>query len=460
MKLINFKGSKINEYIEVDIEFNEDLSILIGTNGSGKTTTIDLIQALLLPNLLELVKVPFDTIELGIEIKDENFKIQAQKKQNELIISIKRGRSFMINIHEPLVINLKVLDEFEFIKVEGFNKANSIILKKYIDNPIITFINNIQKPIFIGLERTNNDIREDYKNYLYERSIISRKFNRYSDNDNQQSLFKDHLGVSILETELLIQNVYKSFKIIQEKYFKRIQRELIASSFDFIDFDLYDLPNEVNVKEKYKIIGRRREIEESLKNIGILDKAISTKLNIFFDKIDKLFEPNADLENKGVTIEWLLNKAQVDRLIKIVNIIDEYNSTNSETFKPVYKFLNICNTFFKDTGKKLIVDEVGRLFINKPYGRQLTVDELSSGERQLIILFANVIFNKLKASNKNNTTEILIIDEPEISLHIRWQELFIDFLFEASNNTQFIIATHSPDIIGDHKFKTKRINKK
>jgi predicted ATP-binding protein involved in virulence len=197
-----------------------------------------------------------------------------------------------------------------------------------------------------------------------------------------------------------------------------------------------------------------------LKNIGFLNKTISNKLNIFFDRINQIFEPSNDGKSKDLTIEWLLNKAQVDKLVKIVAIIDEYNNTISDTFRPVNKFLNIINKFFKDTGKKLIVDEVGRLFINKPHGRPLTVDELSSGERQLIILFANVIFNKLKESNKNNTAEILIIDEPEISLHIRWQELFIDSLFEASNRTQFVIATHSPDIIGEHKFKTKKINKK
>jgi predicted ATP-binding protein involved in virulence len=43
-------------------------------------------------------------------------------------------------------------------------------------------------------------------------------------------------------------------------------------------------------------------------------------------------------------------------------------------------------------------------------------------------------------------------------LHIKWQEKFIDTLLTASDNTQFILATHSPDIVGEHKSKGVKIN--
>ena len=43
---------------------------------------------------------------------------------------------------------------------------------------------------------------------------------------------------------------------------------------------------------------------------------------------------------------------------------------------------------------------------------------------------------------------IFIVDEPELSLHLGWQEIFVSSIREASPNTQFILATHSPTIIG------------
>ncbi len=42
---------------------------------------------------------------------------------------------------------------------------------------------------------------------------------------------------------------------------------------------------------------------------------------------------------------------------------------------------------------------------------------------------------------------VFIIDEPELSLHLAWQEIFVESIQKASPKTQFILATHSPAII-------------
>jgi predicted ATP-binding protein involved in virulence len=453
MKLLKFSGLKLNEYLDIEIDFKDNLSILTGTNGSGKTTSLNLIQAILLPNLLDFFITPFEFISLEFLHKEKIFTITVIKNKQEITFRILDNENKIKE--EELIISRSLINEFDYYKSNKNDiKHNEIFLKKFQDHPYILFINQITKPIFIGLERTNNDIREDYKDYLYERNLFLRKdlknFNSFS--------HKENLGVSILETEMLVQSIYKRLKSIQDIYFKSIQKELISSSFNFIDFDMNDLPSELNLKEKYIILEKQSEIEESLKKIGFLDADLSSKLKLFFEKIKVLFEENNRNEDRGLTIEWLLNKSQIDKLFNILKIIDEYNIRADKTFEPINKFLGIINSFFKDTQKKLFIDEVGRLFVSKPSGRNLTVDELSSGERQLVILFANVIFNKYK--NKKYSSEILIIDEPEISLHIRWQEKFIDSLFEASSNTQFIIATHSPDIIGDYKFNSVRMQKK
>jgi predicted ATP-binding protein involved in virulence len=453
MKIINFIGVKINEYIDIDINFNEDLSILIGTNGSGKTTALNLIHSLLCPKLDDLIIVPFDKLELQIEHLKNVYIISASKNKKSLTLSIK-------NISEKLIIENANYEEFEFLNYTNKDEisVSDLLLKKYNNHPVISFIKDLPSPIFIGLERTNLEVKDDYKNYLIERNIFLTKKPR--EIERYRRSVKGTLGISILDTELLIQSIYKRLKAVEDRYSNSIQKQLIYSSFEYIDFDINSLPTNVSFSEKSILLSRRSEIEESLRKIGLTDKDLSDKIKTFFNNLDGLFRLVAENDEKtpGVTIEWLLNKSQIDKLTKLVEILDEYNSKVKETFSPITKFLDIINSFFKDTSKKVSVDEVGRLYVKKPNGRDLTIDELSSGERQLIIIFANVIFNKYSPSSHKNET--LIIDEPEISLHIRWQEKFITSLYEASEKTQFIVATHSPDIIGDYKHKAIRLAQK
>ena len=105
------------------------------------------------------------------------------------------------------------------------------------------------------------------------------------------------------------------------------------------------------------------------------------------------------------------------------------------------------NYFLQDTGKSIEIDSIGTLKIKKPNGDKANIEALSSGERQLIVMFSHLIFK-----NESNPSGVFIIDEPELSLHIDWQKDFIKYAIEANPNTQLILATHSPDIfIGNEK---------
>jgi predicted ATP-binding protein involved in virulence len=57
-------------------------------------------------------------------------------------------------------------------------------------------------------------------------------------------------------------------------------------------------------------------------------------------------------------------------------------------------------------------------------------------------MIAHLIFEESR-----RPSGIFIIDEPELSLHLAWQEIFVDSISKASPKTQFILATHSPTII-------------
>lgn len=77
-------------------------------------------------------------------------------------------------------------------------------------------------------------------------------------------------------------------------------------------------------------------------------------------------------------------------------------------------------------------------------GYELAPTALSSGEQHQLLLLYRMIF-------RDSGRRLFLIDEPEISLHVGWQEEFVADLVEIAgvNDSQFLLATHSPLIIGE-----------
>jgi energy-coupling factor transporter ATP-binding protein EcfA2 len=85
----------------------------------------------------------------------------------------------------------------------------------------------------------------------------------------------------------------------------------------------------------------------------------------------------------------------------------------------------------------------------------LPLKELSSGEKQLLIILGEAVL-------QGNTPWLYIADEPELSLHVDWQEKLIRSLRGLNPNAQIIFATHSPDIVstyGENVFDMEKILK-
>jgi predicted ATP-binding protein involved in virulence len=95
--------------------------------------------------------------------------------------------------------------------------------------------------------------------------------------------------------------------------------------------------------------------------------------------------------------------------------------------------------------KKLVLDDRHELAVHTSQGERLPVSVLSSGEQHQIVLMYDLLFHV-----KPNT--LVMIDEPELSLHMDWQERFIGNLQQIIAVTDFdvLLATHSPYIVNGH----------
>ncbi len=101
-------------------------------------------------------------------------------------------------------------------------------------------------------------------------------------------------------------------------------------------------------------------------------------------------------------------------------------------------FLDIVDDLFRETGKTIKRDQNELYFDN--YGETISCYKLSSGEKQMLIILLTVLV-------QDNKPFVLFMDEPEVSLHVEWQERLLDLMVDLNPNVQIILTTHSPAVI-------------
>lgn len=106
--------------------------------------------------------------------------------------------------------------------------------------------------------------------------------------------------------------------------------------------------------------------------------------------------------------------------------------------EPKRKFQNLIDKLFAETGKQLIRTSNEIMF--SQIGERLTPYQLSSGEKQILAILLTVLI-------EDNEPYVLFMDEPEVSLHIDWQQKLIDMILSLNSNIQIILTTHSPAVI-------------
>jgi len=177
-----------------------------------------------------------------------------------------------------------------------------------------------------------------------------------------------------------------------------------------------------------------------------------------YHKLLKLdFVSTFDVKGDGKSIQdsYLdirLEKLQSDYGYYLSDLVKELteriNSNSSITKAELDKinerknlFISLVNECFAETGKTLSNDSTKLVFL-KDNAIGIYPKELSSGEKQLLIILLTVLLER-------GEEYILMLDEPEISMHISWQYKLIDMILQLNPNVQIVLTTHSPMIFSD-----------
>jgi len=208
----------------------------------------------------------------------------------------------------------------------------------------------------------------------------------------------------------------KLLVIIQERLtaFSKVAQEL-DSSFPHRLFSQQEKISEVEFKQRFEQI---KKIQRTLNSYDIADFKEDNHPSYRAEDARALAVYIADTEKKLAVFAELLEK---------LNLFTEILNQRRFTFKQIH--------ISKDQGFTLSTDD----------GNLLKLTDLSSGEQQEVVMLYELLFSVQPGT-------LVLIDEPELSLHVVWQQEFLKDLEKivAWQKIQVIIATHSPQIINEH----------
>ena len=102
------------------------------------------------------------------------------------------------------------------------------------------------------------------------------------------------------------------------------------------------------------------------------------------------------------------------------------------------QFQDMVDELFSETGKKIV--RTSNEIQMEQFGEVLPPYKLSSGEKQMLAILLTVLV-------EDRQPYVLFMDEPEVSLHIEWQQKLISLIRQLNPNVQIILTTHSPAVI-------------
>jgi len=430
---------------DFDITFDPSLiTCITGDNGVGKTTILKLIEAVLALDGEALERIKFE--EIQISFSDGRY-IQARlvvpEINDELEMDlVERNVEFTFDGGSTYLYKSSNLIDFEFESAHPF----SAWLFETFDNHKELYGNSIFWELVPGRKVTVKDlledpmisdfmpdeIRESAEELLAELAFIEPYAN--------STLVR--IGTNRLNADIRNQPIQNTFDFPKAKdplliYTPmRNLRNDLKSKFEQIVLSYQKITQELASTFPARLINRAQEpfAEDKSELVTALQNDITMLTELGFPVRDlgvsKTSDASSEVTNRIISLHSQDSRLALDELSRLV-----------ERLLALKKLLDIK---LRDKEYKFGFRE--GFWIVGESGEAIDLDGLSSGEQNLISIFHDVAM-----ATKGES--IFLIDEPEISLNILWQQEFLDDLeiFAEMLGSQFIVVTHSPSIIQDRQ---------
>lgn len=436
MKLVRVEFTKLFGYFDYSIDFHDTVTILHGLNGCGKTTMLQTINAVFNKEMDTIKSTDLQSVSFffstGAILKIDRKKIYLDPEKEKATGIIYLAYSIIENGKETVFDSFENTDEYQDI-VKRF-------LKGYRPFPFLERIN--ESTWYDRKRETKLNLEEVIAEYG---TIIFRRYSReYLEDDIPQPV-QDILAS--MDVRLIAADRLTVAKRVERQYGEdniKIERRvnLIAK----------DLSQKIrDTIQQYAQLSQAKDRTFPL-------RAIKQSSPLTVDEIkSKMIE--LESKRKEFVDTGILEEEQDD--IGIHDLLDAITESNRQNLSlyaiDTEEKLNALSSLSSSINlfRNLIDKNFNnkRIVFNKDYGFRFVAtysdstilpQSLSSGEQHELVMFYDLIFNA-----SENT--LILIDEPELSLHIKWQLDYVDELLQIISATKFsaVLATHSPQIIHD-----------
>ena len=248
------------------------------------------------------------------------------------------------------------------------------------------------------------------------------------------------------------------------KYIEKIEIESLWSGRKRI---CWQLNPEVNILSGVNGMGKTTILNRVIDALRRLDKTASVRLTLSPKGADEVrYDVVRSFDNTMIPasiaqkltdgmirseLDWNLYELQrryLDYQVNIGNRMIEILTSGSADAQQEAMQVSRAKTDFHDTIDSLFsetfktIDRSSNELMFLQYGERLSPYSLSSGEKQMLIILLTVLL-------QNQQPYILLMDEPEASLHVEWQQRLVGIIRRMNPNAQIILTTHSPAMIMD-----------
>jgi predicted ATPase len=376
-------------------KLNRDLNIFFGLNGSGKTSLLKILHSAMSNDASILQSVPFTAAQVKIYtiMHDVVFTRSIEKKtlpsQPELILDAPPVHAGWTRLSTPLIVPISVTHSFE---------------EQY-------------RPFFFGTGLTWKTEGLD------EKVTISHWEHRYLPTtrlclDPREAVPRHSVDTSPERTEEILD---RFFARTLSQLWLTYSAELNSQVRKIQEIAISDILRNVLAKS-----------EPSIKTIRDVD-------------IDKAYDRVASFLRRQTSPDILGPKQQFARryrddpgLRDVVDQIDRVERDIDKTMAARERLETLIHSMF--TGNKSITFRDSGIEVEADEHNKIGLESLSSGEKHVLKLFIETLL-----ANNNS----IMIDEPELSLHVDWQRRLVENMTLLNASPQYIFATHSPEIMAD-----------